>query len=48
VLVDRGHRDLPIHPDFVGKELPTSKEETIRVYLQAIDGRDTVELLRAT
>jgi pyrimidine operon attenuation protein / uracil phosphoribosyltransferase len=48
VLVDRGHRDLPIHPDFVGKELPTSKEETIRVYLQAIDGRDTVELIRGT
>ncbi|MCU0566799.1 MAG: bifunctional pyr operon transcriptional regulator/uracil phosphoribosyltransferase PyrR [Oculatellaceae cyanobacterium Prado106] len=48
VLVDRGHRDLPIHPDFTGKELPTSKEEKVRVYLQPIDGRDAVELLRAT
>jgi pyrimidine operon attenuation protein / uracil phosphoribosyltransferase len=47
VLVDRGHRDLPIHPDFTGRELPTSKEEKVRVYLQAIDGRDAVELIRA-
>jgi pyrimidine operon attenuation protein / uracil phosphoribosyltransferase len=46
VLVDRGHRDLPIHPDFTGKELPTSKDEKIRVYLQALDGRDAVELIR--
>ena len=45
VLIDRGHRELPIHPDFVGKQLPTAKEEQVKVYLQDIDGRDGVELL---
>jgi pyrimidine operon attenuation protein / uracil phosphoribosyltransferase len=47
VLLDRGHREVPIHPDFVGKELPTSKEEKVKVYLQETDGRDGVELIRA-
>ena len=46
VLVDRGHRELPIHPDFTGKKLPTSKEEKVKVYVQDIDGRDGVELFR--
>ncbi|BAU04995.1 bifunctional pyr operon transcriptional regulator/uracil phosphoribosyltransferase [Fischerella thermalis CCMEE 5330] len=45
VLVDRGHREVPIHPDFVGKQLPTAKEEIVKVYLQDIDGRDAVELI---
>jgi pyrimidine operon attenuation protein/uracil phosphoribosyltransferase len=45
VLVDRGHRDVPIHPDFVGKQLPTSKEEAVKVYLTDVDGRDAVELV---
>ncbi len=45
VLVDRGHRELPIHPDFTGKYLPTAKEEQIKVYLQEVDGRDAVELI---
>jgi pyrimidine operon attenuation protein/uracil phosphoribosyltransferase len=45
VLVDRGHRELPIHPDFTGKQLPTSKEEVVKVYLQDWDGRDAVELI---
>jgi len=45
VLVDRGHRELPIHPDFVGKKLPTAKEEVVKVYLQDWDGRDAVELI---
>lgn len=45
VLIDRGHRQLPIHPDFVGKKLPTAKEEKVKVYLQDTDGRDAVELL---
>ncbi len=45
VLVDRGHRELPIHPDFIGKQLPTAKEEIIKVYFQEIDGRDAVELI---
>lgn len=46
VLVDRGHRELPIHPDFTGKVLPTSQEEKVKVYLQDLDGRDAVELVR--
>lgn len=46
VLVDRGHRELPIHPDFIGKQLPTAKEEQVKVYVQEIDGRDGVELMR--
>lgn len=46
VLVDRGHRELPIHPDFTGKKLPTSKEEQVKVYVQDIDGKDGVELFR--
>ncbi len=45
VLVDRGHREVPIHPDFVGKKLPTSKDEKVKVYLQESDGRDGVELI---
>ncbi len=46
VLIDRGHREVPIHPDFTGKELPTAKEETVKVYLHSSDGRDGVELLK--
>jgi pyrimidine operon attenuation protein/uracil phosphoribosyltransferase len=38
VLVDRGHRELPIRPDFVGKNLPTAREEKIRVRFENIDG----------
>lgn len=45
-LVDRGHRELPIHPDFVGKKLPTASEEQVKVYLQEMDGRDAVELIK--
>jgi pyrimidine operon attenuation protein / uracil phosphoribosyltransferase len=48
VLIDRGHRQVPIHPDFVGKKLPTAREEQIKVYFQDSDGRDAVELIRAT
>ncbi len=46
VLVDRGHRELPIHPDFTGKQLPTATEEQVKVYLQDLDGRDCVELIK--
>jgi pyrimidine operon attenuation protein / uracil phosphoribosyltransferase len=46
VLVDRGHREVPIHPDFTGKKLPTAKEEQVRVYVQELDDRDGVELIR--
>ena len=44
VLVDRGHRELPIKADYVGKNLPTSLEESVQVYLQESDGRDEVIL----
>ncbi|MCC0177632.1 bifunctional pyr operon transcriptional regulator/uracil phosphoribosyltransferase PyrR [Waterburya agarophytonicola K14] len=46
VLVDRGHRELPIHPDFTGKQLPTATEEKVKVYFNEIDGRDAVELVK--
>lgn len=42
VLVDRGHRELPIRPDFVGKNLPTSRDEEVKVLLLEVDGRDDV------
>lgn len=42
VLVDRGHRELPIRADHVGKNLPTSAEERVRVLLEETDGRDAV------
>jgi pyrimidine operon attenuation protein/uracil phosphoribosyltransferase len=42
VLVDRGHRELPIRPDYVGKNLPTSHEQRVNVRVQEIDGRDEV------
>ena len=42
VLVDRGHRELPIRPDFVGKNVPTSKGEVIKVCLEDFDGEDSV------
>ncbi len=44
VLIDRGHRQVPIHPDFVGKSLPTASDEKVKVFVQAIDQRDAVEL----
>ncbi len=46
VLVDRGHRQVPIHPDFIGKQLPTAAEEIVKVYLQETDGKDGVELIK--
>ncbi|NEQ44117.1 MAG: bifunctional pyr operon transcriptional regulator/uracil phosphoribosyltransferase PyrR [Leptolyngbya sp. SIOISBB] len=46
VLIDRGHRQLPIHPDFVGKVVPTAREEAVKVFISAIDGQDAVHLLR--
>jgi len=42
VLTDRGHRELPIRADYVGKNLPTSKAELVQVYLKETDGRDEV------
>ena len=42
VLIDRGHRELPIRADFVGKNIPTAKDESVRVHLTEIDGVDEV------
>ncbi|MBM3633796.1 MAG: bifunctional pyr operon transcriptional regulator/uracil phosphoribosyltransferase PyrR [Actinobacteria bacterium] len=44
VLVDRGHREMPIRPDYVGRNLPTSRDERISVHMAEIDGRDEVLL----
>ncbi len=45
VLVDRGHRELPIRADFVGKNVPTSRRERVKVSLTEADGHDAVEIL---
>ena len=45
VLVDRGHRELPIRADYVGKNVPSSKRERVKVYFDSVDGRDAVEIL---
>jgi pyrimidine operon attenuation protein / uracil phosphoribosyltransferase len=47
VLVDRGHRELPIKADYVGKNLPTSPAQSVQVHLVEIDGRDEVEILES-
>lgn len=44
VIVDRGHRQLPIRPDFVGKNIPSRWEDEVKVYLREVDGRDKVEI----
>jgi pyrimidine operon attenuation protein / uracil phosphoribosyltransferase len=46
VLVDRGHRELPIRADHVGKNVPTSREEVVKVTLEETDGEDAVEIER--
>jgi pyrimidine operon attenuation protein/uracil phosphoribosyltransferase len=45
VLVDRGHRELPIRADYVGKNVPTAGRERVKVSLTETDGRDSVEIL---
>jgi pyrimidine operon attenuation protein/uracil phosphoribosyltransferase len=47
VLVDRGHREVPVRADFVGKNVPTSHDELIEVRLKEIDGKDEVMLIRS-
>ena len=44
VMVDRGHRELPIKADYVGKNLPTSLSQSVKVHLMEVDGRDEVEI----
>lgn len=48
VLCDRGHRELPIRPDYVGKNIPTSKSELVSVKLKETDGTDSIELYEKT
>jgi pyrimidine operon attenuation protein/uracil phosphoribosyltransferase len=48
VLVDRGHRELPMRADYVGKNVPTSRRERVKVFLTETDGRDAVEILEST
>jgi len=43
-LVDRGHRELPIRADYVGRNIPTSRQQSVQVRLQELDGRDEVEV----
>ncbi len=45
VLVDRGHRQLPIRADFVGKNIPTSWDEKVAVYMTEVDNKDDIELI---
>jgi pyrimidine operon attenuation protein/uracil phosphoribosyltransferase len=45
VLVDRGHRQLPIRADYVGKNIPTASSESVKVSLEEIDGKDCVEII---
>jgi pyrimidine operon attenuation protein/uracil phosphoribosyltransferase len=44
VLIDRGHRELPIRADYVGKNVPTARSQSVNVRLMEIDGRDEVEV----
>jgi pyrimidine operon attenuation protein/uracil phosphoribosyltransferase len=44
VLIDRGHRELPIKADYVGKNVPTSLSQSVQVHLTEVDGRDEVEV----
>ena len=48
VLVDRGHRELPIRPDYIGKNVPTAQSETVQVSVQEIDGTDCVVIYQNT
>src|SRR5204862_1696366 len=45
VLVDRGHRELPLRADYVGKNVPTAFDEAVRVLVEELDGEDAVEVL---
>ena len=47
VLVDRGHRELPIRPDYVGKNIPTAVQEAVQVMLEEIDGLDEVRIMKS-
>ncbi|MGB8658088.1 MAG: bifunctional pyr operon transcriptional regulator/uracil phosphoribosyltransferase PyrR [Candidatus Zixiibacteriota bacterium] len=46
VLVDRGHRELPIRADYVGKNIPTAKDDRVKVKIQEVDGEDSVSIIK--
>ena len=46
VLVDRGHRELPIRADYVGKNIPTAKVERVKVKIKEVDGEDSVSIIK--
>ena len=46
VLVDRGHRELPIRADYVGKNIPTAKSELVKVKIKEVDGEDSVSIIK--
>ncbi|MGN1119454.1 MAG: bifunctional pyr operon transcriptional regulator/uracil phosphoribosyltransferase PyrR [Oscillospiraceae bacterium] len=48
VLIDRGHRELPIRADYIGKNLPTSRDETVKVMVNELDGADKVVIYGST
>ena len=48
VLIDRGHRELPVRADYVGKNIPTAKNETVEVHLSEVDGSDEVVIVEKT
>ncbi|MDD5111836.1 MAG: bifunctional pyr operon transcriptional regulator/uracil phosphoribosyltransferase PyrR [Candidatus Altiarchaeota archaeon] len=45
VLIDRGHREFPIHPDYVGRQIPTSSKEAVKVRIKEVDGEDEVVVM---
>ena len=47
VLIDRGYRELPIQPDYVGRRIATSRDEMVKLRLREVDGEDKVELIKA-
>jgi len=46
VLVDRGHRELPIRADYVGKNIPTAQEDRVKVKIEEVDGEDSVSIIK--
>ncbi|MGB7061368.1 MAG: bifunctional pyr operon transcriptional regulator/uracil phosphoribosyltransferase PyrR [Candidatus Zixiibacteriota bacterium] len=46
VLIDRGHRELPIRADYVGKNIPTAKDDRVKVKIEEVDGEDSVSVLK--
>jgi len=46
VLIDRGHRELPIRADYVGKNIPTAKDDRVKVKIKEVDGEDSVSVLK--